>query len=160
MPRGFPNHLRRECRSPKASQPKTVSPREIQKLLDAHPYNRVYQEGVFDCSDMSIETARYLQEKCGYDTSVIGDDGFAHAWVYVWVGKNTAWAIECAGETTLLRDSAGEVVGDEWWDIVFYGHWLDSKAWSLSLTGYELYYPKERRSQVRVREWYEVEKGR
>ncbi len=139
---------------------KEVRPEEIQKILDAHPYDRPYQKGVFDCSDMSIITAKLLQRQYGYDTSVIGDDRYGHAWVYVWVDKNTAWAIETASESAQLRRSAGEVIGDQWWDIVFYGRWFQGKAWELSSTGYRLYYPQERRDGLQVREWYEVEEGR
>jgi hypothetical protein len=130
---------------------KEVRPEEIQKILDAHPYDRPYQKDVFDCSDMSIITAKLLQRQYGYDTSVIGDDRYGHAWVYVWVDKNTAWAIEA---------TASEVIGDQWWDIVFYGRWFEGKAWELSSTGYRLYYPQERRDGLQVREWYEVEEGR
>jgi len=137
-----------------------VRPEEIQQILDTHPYDRPYQEGVFDCSDMSIITARLLQQQYGYDTSVIGDDRYGHAWVYVWVDKNTAWAIETAGEDSQLQGSAGEVIGDQWWDIIFYNRWFEAKAWDLSITGYRLYYPQQKRDGLQVREWYDVEKGR
>lgn len=136
-----------------------VRPEEIQKILDAHPYDRPYQEGVFDCSDMCIITAKLLQEEYGYDTSVIGHDEYGHAWVYVWVDKNTAWAIETTGENSLLGGSAGDVVGDQWWDIIFQGRWLEAKAWNLSLTGYKLYYPDDP-DGYQAREWYQVEAGR
>jgi hypothetical protein len=139
---------------------KVVDPRELQDILDAHPYDRPYQEGVFDCSDMSSITARLLKEEYGYDTSVIGDDAYRHCWVYVWVDKNVAWAIETAGEQTMLDKSAGEVIGDQWWDVVFQGRWLEPEAWRLSITGYKLYYPLEGRDGLHVLEWYEVGEGR
>ena len=144
----------------KGPSKKEVRPEEIQRILDSHPYNHIYEPGVFDCSDMSKITAKLLQEQYGYDTSVIGDDRYHHAWVYVWTGKNTAWAIETTAETSLLRGSAGEVVGLHWWDIVFLGHWLEPEAWALSVTGYNLYYPTTKRDGLQIREWYQVEKGR
>ena len=139
---------------------KPVSPRELQELLDTLRPEQFYQVGVYDCSDRSVELARFLQEKHGYDTSVIGDDAYGHAWVYVWVGKNKAWAIETVTDVAFARGSAGEIVGDSIFDIVFLGRWLDAKAWSLSLTGYELYYPTKPRRGLHVLEWNQVGKGR
>lgn len=147
--------------SPYHSGPaQAVRPQELQDILDAHPYDQAYEEGVFDCSDRSIITARLLQEEYGYDTSVVGDDIYGHAWVYVWVDENLAWAIETAGENAQLQGSAGEVVGDQWWDVVFQGRWLESKAWDLGVTGYSLYYPQEKREGLHVLEWWQVGEGR
>jgi hypothetical protein len=154
-----PRHVGLSNPSYKGQGGQEVRPEQIQKILDAHPYDRRYERGVFDCSDMSIITARLLQEEYGYDTSVIGHDHYGHAWVYVWVDKNTAWAIEVTAELGFLRDSAGEVVGDQWWDIIFQGRWLEAKAWNLSLTGYKLYYPDDP-DGYQAREWYQVEAGR
>jgi hypothetical protein len=125
--------------------------------LDRHPYGRYYEKGVFDCSDMSIITARFLQEEYGYDTSVVVDDLSRHAWVYVWTDKNRAWAIETAYEGSLLRGrgSAGEIIGDDWWDIIFLGRWLDSQ---FVTKGYELYYPSKMRKGLRILEWDVAEK--
>lgn len=146
--------------SPQFSSMKEISPREIQKLLDKHFYDRHYEKDVFDCSNMSQETARYLQEEHGYDTSVVGDSLNKHAWVYVWTDKNKAWAIETASETTLFRGSAGvgsagEIVGDDWWDIITQGHWLDAQ---FITKGYEFYYPTTIRKGLKVMEWNELEK--
>lgn len=137
-----------------------VRPQDLQAILDAHPYDRSYEEGVSDCSDRSIIVARLLQEEYGYDTSVVGDDVFAHAWVYVWVDQNLAWAIETASQDADLSGSAGEVIGDQWWDIVFQGRWFEGKAWDLGMTGYHLYYPQEKRDGLHVLEWWEVGEGR
>ncbi|MDP3014689.1 MAG: hypothetical protein Q8M92_10625 [Candidatus Subteraquimicrobiales bacterium] len=137
------------------SAAKGVSPKEIQEILDKHPYGRYYEKGVFDCSDMSIITARFLQEEYGYDTFVVVDDSSRHAWVYVWTDKNRVWAIETASESSLLRRSAGEIMGDDWWDIVFLGRWLDSQ---FVTKGYEFYYPSKMRKGLRILEWNEAEK--
>lgn len=134
---------------------KEVSPEEIQKLLDKYPYGRPYQKDVFDCSDMSIITARLLQEEYGYDTSVVGDALNHHAWVYVWMDKNKAWAIETVGEGSLFRGSGGDVMGDDWWDTIFLGHWLEP---AFVTKGYELYYPTKARKGLKIVEWNEVGK--
>lgn len=136
---------------------KKVNPSEIQRLLDEHTYSQPYMENVFDCSDMSRETAKFLQAN-GYHTSVIGDDQdgkSGHAWAFVWTDKNSGWAIETATDVTLARGSAGEVVGDDWWDLVYaYGHDKANffKDWQ-SGRGLEFYYPSIKRSGLHVFLW-------
>ncbi len=144
---------------PMAAKPysKKVNPSEIQKLLDGHTYSQPYMENVFDCSDMSRETAKFLQAD-GYHTSVIGDDRdgkSGHAWAFVWVDKNSGWTIETATDVTLARGSAGEVIGDDWWDLVYtYEHDKANfvKDWQ-SGRGFEFYYPSIKRSGLHVFEW-------
>jgi hypothetical protein len=141
---------------PLANQPytKTVNPGEIQKLLDNHPYNQTYKANVFDCSNMSQITAQFLQAD-GYHTSVIGDDVNHHAWAMVWANKNSGWAIETATDVSLARHSAGEVIGDNWWDLaIAYGHYKHQFVSNLlSGHGYEFYYPTKERSGLHVLEW-------
>lgn len=132
-----------------------VDIKTLQKLLNNHPYNRTYEENVFDCSDMSKELARYLQEEEEYDTSVIGDDLDGHAWVYVWTGENMAWAIETTEEGALARGSSGEIIGDEWWDS-FWANRNLMKQISGGVSVEELHYPSYEREGVHVLEWYEV----
>ncbi len=137
-----------------------VSPRELQKRIDGYSYGRLYQAGVFDCSDMSIALARYLEQQ-GYDTSVIGDDVCAHAWVYVWTGKNRAWAIEATATALDPRGGGGEIIGDEWWDVFStlngFSGFLDLLEYG---NAYELYYPTHSRSGIVTLEWSEVGPGR
>lgn len=135
-----------------------VSPTELQSILDSRSFNRTYQANIFDCSDMSMETARYLQEEKGYDTSVIGDDldnKVGHAWVYVWTGKNSAFAIETTAN--LYHRSLGQIMGDDWWDsyITVPGLALAHESGNRD----EFYYPTNMRPTLHVLEWNEV-KGR
>lgn len=127
---------------------KTVDPNEIQKLLDRHSYGREYKVGVFDCSDMSREDAKYLSEQ-GYHTSVIGDDiegKDGHAWVYVWTAKNTAWAIE-ATSVSEIKNNSGEIVGDDWYDFHFVIENIFDK------NPFEFYYPTVNRDTLHVIDW-------
>ena len=137
-----------------------VDPKTLQKLLENHPYSQDYEVNVFDCSDMSVELAKYLQEEKGYDTSVIGDDLNVHAWVYVWTGENEAWAIEVTGQSSLMRGSAGEVIGDDPWDYLFaFKNLLNPVTWTEGGPK-EFYYPTEQREGEHIREWNDVEAGR
>ncbi len=139
-----------------------VSPRELQKTIDGYSYGRKYQVGVFDCSDMSIALARYLEEK-GYDTSVIGDDNNVHAWVYVWTDKNRAWAIEATANVLGFKGGrgGGEIIGDEWWDMGGGYRGLSGLTDLVNYgNAYEFYYPTTPRSGLHVFEWHEVGPGR
>lgn len=151
---------------PQAKRPftKTVDLNELQRTLDRHPYGRLYKANVFDCSDMSRETARFLQAE-GYHTSVIGDDekgGVGHAWAFVWTSKNSGWAIETASGESLGRRSAGEVMGDDWWDVLqAYGHDKSHflNDWRAG-RGYEFYYPSKGRGGLHVMDWNDPVLGR
>lgn len=137
---------------------RNIDTKELQKIIDNHPYDQPYKAKVFDCSDMSKELARYLQEEKGYDTSVIGDDTIKHGWVYVWTGKNEAWAIEVTEEAALARGSAGEILGDDWWDYFWsLKNLLDLRTWSNGGPA-EFYYPTVLREKLHVFEWSEITK--
>ena len=135
---------------------RTVDTRILQDTLNGFHYGRAYVKGEFDCSDMSKELARHLQEDKGYDTSVIGDDPSKHAWVYVWTGKNEAWAIEVTEESALARGSSGEILGDDWWDY-FWSLKTVFDTFRLPKGGpQEFYYPTLMRDGLHVLEWNEV----
>jgi len=129
----------------KSGYKKPVKPEDIQTLLDHHSYNQQYRVGVFDCSNMSKEVARYLETE-GYHTSVVGDDKNEHAWVIVWASKNTGWAIE-ATSVSEFKNNTGEVVGDDWYDF----HFVLDKLFGN--TTYELYYPTVNRDGLHVLDW-------
>jgi RNA polymerase subunit RPABC4/transcription elongation factor Spt4 len=139
-----------------------VSPKELQQIVDKYSYAHKYEVGVYDCSDMSVALAKYLEEK-GYDTSVIGDDNNVHAWVYIWTDKNKALAIETT--TNVLgfeKMGGGEIIGDEAWDVMYQFPSIGDTLKSLIQyrTAYEFYYPIKNRSGLHVLEWNEVEEGR
>jgi hypothetical protein len=147
---------------PHANKPydKNVNPRELQKLLETRSYSQKYQPGVFDCSNTSQETATFLHEK-GYHVSIVGDDEKAvgnkagHAWVFVWTSKNSAWAIETVSKSALARGSAGEVVGDDWWDI-FLAFEEGKKTFIDDVRSgnpYNFYYPLSDRGGLYVLDW-------
>jgi hypothetical protein len=163
LPQPSPTHgpMPTVLADPQAGKPYRVpvDPGRIQQLLNKHPYGRLYKAGVFDCSDMSRETARFLQAE-GYHTAVIGDDRNSkaktgHAWAFVWASKNTGWAIETAGMESQARGSAGEVVSDDWWDLSL--PFLQDKSnffrYLSAGHGYEFYYPSKPRSTLHVLRW-------
>lgn len=90
---------------------------DLQNTLDTYTYGREYQADVWDCSDMSINVAWFLQEELGYDTLVMYYDG--HAWVLVHAGDG--WI---AVETTAdCINRLGVVVTDEEYYYGYYGEW-------------------------------------
>jgi len=128
---------------------------DLQRFLDQRSYDSPYQPGVFDSINMSVTTAKYLQEKT-YDTSVIVDPSSNHSWVYVWTGENRAFAIETAYLFTMTRKSLGEVIGDDWWDSMISPSGINPDFSDLfSKENYKFYYP-DQSSLLHVREWNET----
>lgn len=70
---------------------------ELSEVLNTHHHLRGYERDVYDCSDMSINVARFLQEDFKWNTEVVGNYtvfGEPHGWVIVETSKDTWIAIE------------------------------------------------------------------
>lgn len=72
---------------------------ELEWVLNAYEHPQEYQRGVYDCTEMSICTAYFLQEWYKWDTMVaIGqcseEDGICHAWVLVETSEDRWTAVE------------------------------------------------------------------
>lgn len=90
---------------------------ELQNTLDTYTYGREYQVDVWDCSDMSINIAYFLQEELGYDTMVMYYDN--HAWVLVYAGDG--WiAVETTADCV---NRLGIVVTASEYYYGYYGEW-------------------------------------
>jgi hypothetical protein len=100
---------------------------ELEWVLDSFEHPREYQRGVYDCTEMSICTAFFLQEVFGWNTIVaIGqcseEDDICHAWVLVETNKDRWTAIETTaggiGETRFGEDKYYHALfAVEWYEV-------------------------------------------
>ena len=89
-----PNQVRVYKLTPKYTYP---THEELETVLNTHHHERGYEADVYDCSNMSIRIAWFLQETYNWDTVLVGNrTNFKtpHAWVLVRTGKNEYTAIE------------------------------------------------------------------
>jgi len=99
---------------------------ELEWVLDSFEHPHDYERGVYDCTEMSICTAFFLQEFFGWDTIVaIGqcdEDNICHAWVLVETAPDGWVAIETTtggiGETRLGEDKYYQALyAVEWYEV-------------------------------------------
>ena len=88
---------------------------ELSNTLNSYTYGREYEVDVWDCSDMSINVAGFLQERIGYDTIVMYYD--SHAWVLVSDGEGAWFAVETTADCV---NRLGSITYKK---SYFYGYW-------------------------------------
>jgi len=102
---------------------------ELVTVLNSYSFQDEYKKNVNDCSDMSITTARILQEDYGWDTEVALDFEAYHAWVVVEVSEDTWAAIEttaapefCIGVITYKESYYTATMWVEWYEVGLYAN--------------------------------------
>jgi hypothetical protein len=83
---------------------------ELQNTLLSSNYGRDWEKGVFDCTQMSLACAKWLEKK-GYKTMIMVNVQAAHVWVVVKVGDGYVPV-----DTTISpRESMGYVLQNRDW---------------------------------------------
>jgi len=82
---------------------------DLQKDVTKVVWSKPYQEGVFDCSEMSAYMERSL-ENLGWHTVICVEDeswlGGPHAWVLVEVRPSVATPVECTKPSVVWGDNS------------------------------------------------------
>jgi hypothetical protein len=77
----------------------------LEPELEGLTWSKDYEEGVYDCSEMSAELERYLENKGWNTIVVVGDSPFStgrHAWLLVETSKGAYIPVESTNIQVIL----------------------------------------------------------